>query len=350
LKLLFNNGDQHVGGHGAPDLRLDCVLARAQKTLDAQMLFDPLEEQFYLPATLVQRGDSQWWQSRVVGQEDQRLARFRILETDTPQMLGIILRHVKAVQRDRLIANHTCSPVGLGRVHAPGVHTAFRASHKEAACLMHFVQPGKVQIAAIHDVKGTGLDGQYIEYADIPHLAVVDMDERRNRTAQVQQRVHLHRRLCRTERRPVEQAQAKVDGGGIQRVNCGVELDGHWLFDVKLPRTQYQSHGQCVIDMPVPIVQGIRQRRAGWRTLQSHMKQLGLIGCQASLDVAQRLAPRQLREGHHPKQVGAVQSAHTRVATVTFDNASKVLPRHVFHDLRKQRLTNVHAPPPVVKT
>ena len=44
MKLLFNDGDQHIGGHGAPDLRLHGILAGAQKTLHAQVLFDPFEE------------------------------------------------------------------------------------------------------------------------------------------------------------------------------------------------------------------------------------------------------------------------------------------------------------------
>ena len=44
MKFIFDDGDQHVGRHGAPDLRLHRVLAGGQKSLDAQMLFDPLEE------------------------------------------------------------------------------------------------------------------------------------------------------------------------------------------------------------------------------------------------------------------------------------------------------------------
>jgi len=35
LKLLLDDGDQHVGGHGAPDLRLHGVLAGAEEFLDA---------------------------------------------------------------------------------------------------------------------------------------------------------------------------------------------------------------------------------------------------------------------------------------------------------------------------
>jgi len=44
VKLLLDDGDEHVGGHGAPDLRLHCVLAGAQEALDAQVLLDPLEQ------------------------------------------------------------------------------------------------------------------------------------------------------------------------------------------------------------------------------------------------------------------------------------------------------------------
>ena len=56
MKPLFDNGDQHVSGDGAPDLRFDRVLAVADEAFDTQMLLDPLEEQFDLPAAFVQCG------------------------------------------------------------------------------------------------------------------------------------------------------------------------------------------------------------------------------------------------------------------------------------------------------
>ena len=75
MKLLFDNGDQHVSGDGAPDLRFDCVLAVADEAFDTQMLLDPLEEQLDLPTNFVKRGDGHCWQGRIVGEEYQRLAR-----------------------------------------------------------------------------------------------------------------------------------------------------------------------------------------------------------------------------------------------------------------------------------
>lgn len=87
MKLLLDDGDEHVGGDGAPDLCLHGVLAGAQESLDTQVLLDPFEEQLDLPATFVERGNRQGGQRRVVGQKDQRLARFGVFESDAPQVL-----------------------------------------------------------------------------------------------------------------------------------------------------------------------------------------------------------------------------------------------------------------------
>ena len=84
MKLLLDDDDQHVGGHGAPDLRLHRVLAGTQEAFDAQVLLDPLEEQLDLPAALVQGCNRQRRQRRVVGQEYQRLARLGVLEANAP--------------------------------------------------------------------------------------------------------------------------------------------------------------------------------------------------------------------------------------------------------------------------
>ena len=69
LKFFFDDSNQHIGGDGAPDLRLHRVLACAKEALDAQMLLDPFEEQLHLLSALVKRGDSQRRQRRIVGQK-----------------------------------------------------------------------------------------------------------------------------------------------------------------------------------------------------------------------------------------------------------------------------------------
>ena len=49
----------HVGRDRAPDLRLHCIQARAEKALAAHVLFDPFEGEFDLSSVLVERGNRQ---------------------------------------------------------------------------------------------------------------------------------------------------------------------------------------------------------------------------------------------------------------------------------------------------
>ena len=225
MKLLLDDGDQHVGGHGAPDLRLHRVLAGAQKALDAQMLLDPFEEQLDLPAALVQRGDGQRRQAVLLVRKTSVLPDSGSLKRMRRKCSGIVLGRVEAIERDGLIADHAGVAVGRGRVHAPCIHAALGAGDEEGAGLMQRVQPGEVHIAPIHHVEGAGLDRQDVQHVDVVQLAVADVDEGGDRAAQVQQRVQLDGRLGRAKRRPVEQAQAQVDGGGVQRIDGVVELD-----------------------------------------------------------------------------------------------------------------------------
>ena len=176
------------------------------------------------------------------------------------------------------------------------------------------------------------------------------MDESGDCASQIEQRVHLHSRLGRSKWCPVEQTQTQVDGGGVQRVDGGIEINAHGLFDVELPGLGNQAYGQRVINAPVPQIQCIGQSRTGGHVLQAHVKQLGLVGSEAHLDVAQRFAPGQLRKRHDTKHIGTTECANASVAVVAFNDATKRFPWHVLHDLCKKRLAGVHVVPQVVQT
>jgi len=98
MKLLFDDRYQHINRYGDPDLSLHCVLGCTIKGLDPQMLFDPFEEQFHLPAAFVKPGNDQGWQGEVVGQKDQTLVVFDFEEADASQFVGVILAGVEAFQ------------------------------------------------------------------------------------------------------------------------------------------------------------------------------------------------------------------------------------------------------------
>jgi len=80
LQLLFDDRNQHIGAHGAPDLGLHGVFAGAKKVLYAQVLLYPFEKQFDLPAAFVKIGNSDGGQCGVVGQKDECFVGGRVFE------------------------------------------------------------------------------------------------------------------------------------------------------------------------------------------------------------------------------------------------------------------------------
>ncbi len=75
---------------------------------------------------------------------------------------------------------------------------------------------------------------------------------------------------------------------------------------------------------------------------KAHRVQLACVGRQADLDVAQALAPGQLRKGHGAKLLGTRQHSHARSASILMHDARKARPRYELHDLGEQGLANIH--------
>lgn len=183
------------------------------------MLLDPLEEQFHLPAVLVERADGSAWQCHLVGEEDERLAGFGVFESNTAQMNGVVLLRVEAVERNGLIANDAGWPICFRRIDAMEVHVRLGPRDEESAGQMQNVKASEIDVATIHDVDGTGLGYQQVERMHIVQLAVGNMNEARNAATQVEQRMHLHCGLGRAEVCPRKDRQAQVDGRGVECIN-----------------------------------------------------------------------------------------------------------------------------------
>jgi hypothetical protein len=77
-KFFAQDRHQHANADGDPNLGLDRVIACAEQVFDPQVLFDPLEDQLYPPAALVELGNGERGQVEVIAHKDQRLAGVRV--------------------------------------------------------------------------------------------------------------------------------------------------------------------------------------------------------------------------------------------------------------------------------
>lgn len=343
MKLFFDDGNQHVSRHGAPDLRLGGVLAVAQELLDSQVLFDPSEKQFDMPTTLVECWDGQRGQDKVVGQKYERPATLDILESNAPQVLGVMLRGVKPVEQYRLIANNAAHSIGLCRIDSLNTHIGFGARHEESACLIQSVKTREIQVAAIHDIERSSLDWHEVQHVDFVYLAVAEVDKRRYCAAQVQKRVQLDCAPGFAKRSPIEQTQIQTDRYGVQRVGCVLQIESDQVrVALELARATNQQSSDVRPNAPIARLVGIGKCQAMNALTQSHHIKFVRDCAKYQYDILKTLAPSPLRKRRHAKLLEAGSVTNARVAAVAIDDATKARPRYKLHKLRKKRLADMH--------
>ncbi len=218
-------------------------------------------------------------------------------------MLRIILAGRTRGQHDGLVAAQSRGFVHGARVDATKQQIGFATNNEERLRLMQDEPTSEVGEATIHDVKAAGLWYQNIEHIDLVHLAVADVDEGWNVAAQVEQRMHLNGGFGGAEACPRKDAQAQVDGRGIECVNRLFQFHRKAVAGVKLSGGLDQAHREIHIDATVALLVGIGQRALGDVASDAQVIELGLVGAQTGLDVAQTFAVSQLRERHAEKLI-----------------------------------------------
>lgn len=98
-----------------PNLRLDGIGRGADEGLDLQVLLERLEEQFDLPAILVDRGNGGSPEAMMVGDEDKNAAGVLADGLDTAQQMRALFLRASTGQTNRLILED----VGFGDSPTP---------------------------------------------------------------------------------------------------------------------------------------------------------------------------------------------------------------------------------------
>ena len=180
-------GDRHgeISAKRSPQLEPDGVGCRTIKYPDPQAVLEPAKEQFDLPAVMIQLGDDSGVARPLIGPKSQTAGVLKIVEADAAQKSGPVLGGFSAVESDGLVGAQVggaVNPAGSGDIVT---HIGTISDDKEGPGLGDASQATKVDVAAVHDVKGTGLDGQLIEPADIAESRGSDVEKCGDRAAQI---------------------------------------------------------------------------------------------------------------------------------------------------------------------
>jgi len=93
----------------------------------------------------------------MVGQERKFLLGVRVVEADTTEVLRVGLAAPKTVEPDGLVTDDAVASITRGRVEAAGIHIGLGTRHEECSCEMQLVEPGEIEVAAVHDINRSRL-------------------------------------------------------------------------------------------------------------------------------------------------------------------------------------------------
>ena len=340
--MLSDDRDEDVGSDGDPDLGLDGVLGSSVERLDAQVLFDPFEEELDLPAGFVELADGQRGQIELIGQEDQALVDLGIEVANASQRVWVIFGSQWTGQQDRLIALESCGLVDRTGVEAAGPQVAFGPDDEERLRLMQVMQALEVQVSPVHDVEGSWLGDQEIADLHIVDFSVGNLDKSGNRASQIEEGVQLDGPLLFAESSPGKKGQAQIDRGGIERINGLIQLESKILAPVECARSVDENLSEVGVDAPIADFVGVSQRIARDRASDAHVIEFVLHRAQAGLDVAEALAIRHLRKTHAEELIQAGEALGLVIALITVDALSELVQGKELHDLGEEGLAGIH--------
>ena len=342
MQSLLDNRDEDINRNGHPNLRPHGVFRGSIERLDSQVLFDPAEEKFHLPAKFVELGDRQRGQKEIVCQKGQVPIVLPVVEPHPTDRVGIVGLGFGAGQRDPLVADQVLGFVDGLRRDSTRLEIRLGPDDEKRMVLMEGVESGKVQISSIQDVEGTRLEREIVEDPNIVRFSLCYMDKSRYRALQVEKRMELDGALAFAEPSPGDMRQTQVDRSGIEGVDCIFELQADILVAVKSTGLGDEHLGKVGVDAPIACFVGVGQVVARDAAADAHVIEPAFHSFQAGDDIAEAFPISQLGESQTEELIEARKFPDPVVPTITPDAFPKLGKRKEDHDLGEDGGLSVH--------
>ena len=342
LKVMLNDGNETVGDDGNVYLYAHGILRLAPKTLDLEMLLDPLEEQLHLPSVFVEQGDVLCAEEEVVRVVNEAAMQFWRIVDNSSDKARVLLPILLPGEADALVFEHIVSAVeNTLAIDNLVCRLAFLPDDEEGAEHMNLIEAGEVKVASIKHIAGKSLVCEPVHRIDIVHLGIGNPVEHGNLRGDVNLRVDFDSRLGTSELSPSEHGHAEVDGSGVDGIEPAMQL--------KLPCDTFglgNSHhveGKLLEDMVVSEKIGLREHLPVDR-LVSKTEVFGLLtmgGCNIC-KFSESSASHQLAE-HQNQHVIPMRHRPTLGSVVVFGKDAPEMPLwEELSYLCKNVLSNMH--------
>ena len=184
---IYPFANHFVLGDGAPppDLCLDGIERIAEEVLDRQVLLEPFEERFDLPAVFVEGGDRQRRPVEQVGEKNPVPAGLRVAEGHPAEGFGVSGLRLRPGQQNRRVGTQSGRRIELSRGHPGGAQMVLGANDEADLLPVPGQQPCEIPIAPADHPNRACRQRIRIEPAHVVNLAGRNADEPGEDPAQV---------------------------------------------------------------------------------------------------------------------------------------------------------------------
>src|ERR1035437_956989 len=246
-------------------------------------------------------------------------------------------------QPDDLITAHAAAWRNRPGFQALEFETGLGSSDKERGGQHKAIESSKIDVAAIHDIEGAGLQNQFIQDAHIGLFSLGNRDKRGDGAAQIQKRVQLDRSLGAAETRPGKQVQAKVNGGGIQDINRFLQFQSGRFILVENAGAPDELLSQIIVDAPVTLAIGVGQGAVGNFAVYPQVIELVLTRTQTGFHIAQTFPKGELTKSHAEKLIPTGERFHLIVAVIAPHTTAKLFGVDQIGELGENEFSSVHS-------
>jgi len=339
---LIETGHHQVNADCNPYLGSHGVLAGAEECFDTQVLFDPLEKQFDLPAAFVNGWDGLCWQIEVVGQEDKTLSSIGIKEADTSEFVRVVSLAFVSAQPNRLITAKTAGFVDRTRLTSAESHIAFCSYDKIGIGSFDFKESGKVQVSTVEYIDTSSFKKHPIHEVNVMNRSVCNLHEYRDRSSQVNLSVKLNRGFGFPEISPWKHRQAQINRGSIDCINHLVDVESVGVFAIKSSRLADQNLCECFVNTPVTMLVRISEIGSCDVASDTHRVEMR-ASSQTSFNISKTLPESDLSKSHCEELISRSHAFADPRHRMQAHAAVELFAIQKIDDLCEDRATSVHS-------
>ncbi len=216
--------------------------------------------------------------------------------------------------------------------------------HEESGLLCKGVKAAKIDIGPIHDIKGTGLQDQFLQDTDVVNFAAGDADKAGNAAAQIHKRMDFDGRLVASELSPGEKRKAQVDGCRIEGVGGMIQGNAKVFVGIKLACAPDKSLSKVGIDPPISVFVGFGQSRARNFAADACVIKFGSQSSQAGFDISKAFSVSELSKGHTEKLIVAREFSDPIIALIPLNAFVEFVSGEEIQDLGENDSSSMHLP------